>query len=423
MNPKVVHISALDMGGAATAAFRLHKAMLGLGIDSQFLTLGKANRNIPNKQVFEIIPEPLSLKNVFLKSIKTKLGLESPHDFDHQQTLLLGREPTGSGFNFPDTQSDITKSKIYQQADIVHLHWVAGWLDYPSFFAKNSKPVVWTLHDLNPFSGGLHYALGTSIDETQMGKYIENPQNHLQKAHNRNLNIKQKSLENTDKLKIVSPSNWLKKQAQESVLFSKYHHSCIRYGLNTQIFKPYPQQQVRGILGLEDKKTLLFVADDVDSLLKGFHVLVKALAISGEKVDYQYLVVGRDRSNSLHSLPNVKHLGYVQDEQLIALAYSAADAFVLPSLMDNFPNTMLESICCGTPVITFPTGGIPEAILANENGIICQKADENVLAQILIGFYEGNYSFERAKIAKNAAEKYDEIIQANQYINLYQSFL
>ncbi len=418
----ILHVSALDMGGAATATLRLHKGLLSLGADSHFLTLGNCNRNIPNKDIFELTPEPISLAKVFKKSLKVKLGLESPHDFYHQQTLMLGGEETGGGFGFPDTLHDITQSKAYQEADIIHLHWVAGWLDYTSFFRKNTKPVIWTLHDLNPFSGGLHHALGTSINELQMGHIIENPQTKLQITHNRNLKLKKDSLKETIKIKIVSPSHWLEKQAAQSLLFSKYENCCIHNGLDTTIFKPYPTESVRSILGLENKKTLLFIADDIDSIYKGFGLLVQALEMIINKTDYQYIVIGRDKKNVLKSFSNIRHLGYIQDERLMTLIYNAADVFVLPSLMDNFPNTMIESLCCGTPVITFPTGGIPEAIKHNENGIICEKADANLLAQALIDFYEEKYTFAREKIAIDSAKKYSYQGIAKQYISLYQDF-
>lgn len=427
MQAKVLHISTLDIGGAASAAIRLHKALLHLGIDSHFLTLGKSNRNIPSKHIFEPIIEPISLAKVLKKSIKVKLGWESPHDFYHQQQSMLGNESKGMGFSFPDTLDDITQSPIYQEADLIHLHWVAGWLDYPSFFSKNrslfgNKPIVWTLHDLNPFSGGLHYAWGTSITDSQMGREIPTPSNALQRTHNRNLQIKIQSLQQVERLKIVSPSHWLQKYSTESLLFSKYENYCIHNGLDVQIFKPYPLEWARGILGLEDKKTLLFVADDIENVYKGFHILFEALKLIEAKTDFQYLVLGRDKKNILTHFQKVKHLGFVQDELLMALAYSAADVFVLPSLTDNFPNTMIESICCGTPVIAFPTGGIPEAIQHAENGIICENCDYQLLANKLINFYEGEYIFDREKIAQESAKKFNAITQAKQYLDIYYSF-
>jgi len=424
---KVVHISALDIGGAASAAIRLHKALLSLGVDSHFLTLGKANRNIPNKHVYEHTVEPISLIKVLKKSIKVKLGLASPHDFYHQQQSLLGNESKGIGFSFPDTLDDITKSQIYQEADLIHLHWVAGWLDYPSFFSKNhhlfhNKPIVWTLHDLNPLSGGLHHAWGTSITEAQMGQEIPTPSNSLQYTHNRNLKIKIQSLQNTERLKVVSPSHWLQKQSAESLLFSRYENHCIHNGLDVQVFKPYPSEWARTILGLENRKTLLFVADDIDNVYKGFHILSEALNLIETKTDFQYLVLGRDKKNVLSNVGKIKYLGFVQDELLMALVYNAADIFVLPSLADNFPNTMIESICCGTPVIAFPTGGIPEAIQHRENGIICEKADAQLLANELLKFYGEEYIFDRQKIAHASAKKYDSVEQAKRYSEIYHSF-
>lgn len=420
---KVLHVSALDVGGAATAAIRLHKGLLKSGIDSAFLTQGKCNRNIPNKYIYEPRPEEISLLKVLKKTLRVRLGMESPHSFYDAQDLTIKGEPTGGGFSFPETLEDITSHPAYQAADLIHLHWVAGWLDYPSFFAKNAKPVVWTLHDLNPFSGGLHYALGTSITETQMGYLIDNPQDRLQQAHNRNMTVKQQSLLNFRKLSVVSPSVWLQKQSADSLLFGCYENYHIPNGLDTTIFKPYDRSVVRGLLGLADKKTLLFAADAIDSPLKGFRFFRDALLHVQNMCDYQLLVVGLDKSNALAGFNNVHHMGYVQDERLMAMIYNAADAFVLPSLMDNFPNTMLESIACGTPVIAFPTGGIPEAIRHSENGLICEKADAIHLAALLETFHCGEWSFDRYQIAKQAAQIYNDHTITMAYREVYASLM
>jgi glycosyltransferase involved in cell wall biosynthesis len=420
---KVLHVSSLDMGGAAIAAIRLHKGLLKAGIDSAFLTMQKCNRNIPNKYIYEPRPEEISLLKVLKKTLRVRLGLESPHSFYEAQDLTIKGEPRGAGFSFPETLEDITLHEAYQQADIIHLHWVGGWLDYPSFFAKNTKPVVWTLHDLNPFSGGLHYALGTSIKEAQMGHLIDNPQDRLQQTHNRNLVVKQKSLQDCKKLAIVSPSVWLQKQSANSLLFSRYENHHIPNGVDIELFKPYNRSVVRELLGLADKKTLLFTADVIDSPLKGFRFLRDALLHVQHTCDYQLLVVGLDKDNALAGLKNVHHMGYIQDERLMAMIYSAADAFVLPSLMDNFPNTMLESIACGTPVIAFPTGGIPEAIRHGENGLICKKADATDLASLLEAFYRGEWQFNREQIAKQAAQTYNDCIIATAYRKVYDSLM
>ncbi len=411
------------MGGAAIAAIRLHRGLLKAGIDSAFLTMRNCNRNIPNKYIYEPRPQEISLLKVLKRTLRVRLGMESPHSFYDAQYLTLQGEPTGVGFSFPETLEDITSHTAYQTADLIHLHWVAGWLDYPSFFAKNTKPVVWTLHDLNPFSGGLHYALGTSITETQMGHLIDNPQDRLQQAHNRNLAVKQQSLQDFKKLAVVSPSVWLQRQSADSLLFSGYENHHIPYGLDTGLFKPYIRAAVRELLGLADKKTLLFTADSIDSPLKGFRLFLDALLHVQHTCDYQLLVVGLDKGNALAGLKNVHYMGYVQDERLMAMIYNAADAFVLPSLMDNFPNTMLESIACGTPVIAFPTGGIPEAIRHGENGLICEKADATNLASLLESFYRGQWQFDREHIAEQAAQTYDDRTITTAYRKVYHAVM
>jgi hypothetical protein len=151
---KVLHISTYRTGGAGIAAFRLHKGLLDIGVESEFLYLGHETAcNL--KKTSPHPPQPLYRRFV------SKVLPKASRRLSESRVTTIGIEEHAKGnyeaFTSPITDFDITQFPAYKAADIVHLHWVADFLDYPSFFSKNVKPVVWTLHDMNPLQGGFHY--------------------------------------------------------------------------------------------------------------------------------------------------------------------------------------------------------------------------------------------------------------------------
>lgn len=127
--------------------------------------------------------------------------------------------------------------------------------------------------------------------------------------------------------------------------------------------------------------------------------------------------------NEILDLQNYNHIGKIYDERLMSIIYSAADVFVIPSLEDNLPNTVIESLMCGTPVIGFNIGGIPDMVENNVDGILCEKQDADSLLKGIITFFDNQDSFDRNKIREKAVKKYDEEVQAENYISLYKSIL
>ncbi len=198
-----------------------------------------------------------------------------------------------------------------------------------------------------------------------------------------------------------------------------YH---IPYGLNKDIFAHGDKNSSRDILNIpKDKKVILFVAESIHNNRKGFVYLKKAF----EQLDLDDLVLCSigNKNGSLVSFKNSIELGTVYDEKMMSIAYSAADVFVIPSLMDNLPNTVLESLMCGTPVIGFPVGGIPEMIEDGVNGLITKEISVSSLAESLILFLKSDKTFNSSKISEDAVKKYELKIQASSYIKLFDSIL
>jgi len=421
---KVLHISALQKGGAAKAAIRLHLGLLKLGVDSKMLILNYNDETIP--QSIPFYPKYTDIpKAPFISRIRNKLhrigkefnlNLFVPKKNLVHLDYLQGSPKDNEKFSSATTEWDITKDPSYLDADIINLHWVAGFVDYASFFEKNTKPIIWTLHDLNPFTGGCHYPAGCEKFKSdcsnchQLKGTIDNNYSKNQ------LNIKINSLQLSNNLFIVSPSKWLMRLSQSSALFSKLPHFYIPNGVDTDVFKPLFKRSCRELLSLpQDKNILLFVAESIENKRKGFSLLIKALdLIKSENI--LLCSIGKS-SFELNLLPNHINLGIIHDELLMSIIYNSADIFIIPSLEDNLPNTMLEAISCEIPIIGFGVGGIEETLLEYcPDNISKTKCDE--LANRILSSLSNN-----CPPCNSIREKYSLLKQAEDYKNLYAQVL
>jgi len=420
---KVLLVNSYDRGGAANACLRLHEGLLNNGIDSYILLKNK-QRNVPNAEVARLKKKRVSmfekgrLKCIrILKELKiVKIKPGKANVFVDSRAVQLDT------FSYPFSNYDITESELYKEADIINLHWVAGLLDYKLFFEKNTKPIVWTLHDMNPFSGGEHYT-EEIIGMDENGCPIARNLTTLEKAEfNRILDFKKCVFENVKNLHLVILCNWMGNEVKKSNVFNRFPVSLIPNGVNSDIFSPRDKIYSRNILGLpQDKKVILFVSDAVDNHRKGFGFLKRAF----EQLVTENIVlcaIGKKNIN-LETVDTIIELGPIYDERLMSMAYSAADVFVIPSLIDNLPNTALESILCGTPVIGFPVGGIQDIIQNWENGLLAVDISVSALLETLVEFFNATEKFQGNTIRENALKKYHQNIQANNYIELFRNIL
>jgi glycosyltransferase involved in cell wall biosynthesis len=172
----------------------------------------------------------------------------------------------------------------------------------------------------------------------------------------------------------------------------------------------------------KDKKVVLFVAESINNNNRKGFVYLRRVFEELSDSDVVLCAVGSKKA-SIKSLNNLIELGPIHDEKMMSLAYSAADVFVIPSLMDNLPNTVIESLMCGTPVIGFPVGGIVEMVQNEINGYIALDISVKSLKDVLWKFLNDEVIFNSTEIRSKTIEKYDLMVQANQYINLYNNLL
>ncbi|WP_038029198.1 glycosyltransferase [Thermonema rossianum] len=420
---KIVHINTYDRGGAANACLRLHMGLRNLDVESKALLKYKT-RHIEDTYVYN--PDEASwsdkVKNKLVR-IGRELKLLPWIPYYERRALALQQYREGlEMISYPFSDVDITASELYQEADIVHLHWVAGFLDWKSFFQKNTKPVVWTLHDQNPFLGIEHYAERFRGMDSN-GKPIPRvyaPQEQAEEQKMRK--YKQQMLARLKgELLVACPSLWLMKESQKSELLGAYEHRHIPYGFPTHIFKPLDKGFCREVLGLpKSGKVLLFVSDVLENKRKGFAFL-KAALNNGRYNGWILCAVGKKTAGASSS--EIIELGAIYDERLMAMAYAAADLFVIPSLEDNLPNTMIEALLCGTPVVGFPVGGIAEVIQDGHNGWLCPEISVEALSATIERAMREADNMDRAQIAAEAAEKYNMEKQARAYIKVYEELL
>ena len=420
---RILHINSSDFGGAGIAALRLHKAMLSQGIDSCFMSLDNqiddgihyVRYDIKMETIVKPEYPTLSFKNYFFEKI-TKSYFKKTQVFNEKlaqqkkKNEIIYNDENFEIFSTPYSNYDLTESEAYKKADIIHLHWVAGYLDYPTFFEKNKKPIVWTIHDENSFRGGFHY----KEDEIRnRDKFGELDRKYYQ--------IKLDAISKQKKLTIVSPSKWLAEEAKKSNAFKNRKVLSIYNTLDLEIFKPINKLFARQFWGLpEDANVFMFAAQHIANKRKGFDLLLPIIQRNEIKNVY-YLVVGSNNSN-LGNRDNIIYTGTISNDRIMAITYSAADFFILPSREDNLPNTMLESISCGTPVISFPIGDTKEFLEDSKCGILADDISRPALENIIGHTLSNMNQFDTDHIVNFSNENFSKDKIAEEYFKVYKEF-
>lgn len=420
---KIVHLCMQDFGGAGKAAYRLHKGLLSIGMDSTMVVLNKKSGDPSVK----VLPEDDSARTVACSAPDTHHSPVWTKQAQRWHSLLAQYPKRPAGLEmFTDARSDLRLDRVQeiQEADIINLHWVGGVLDYPNLPAMlGNKPVVWTLHDMNPFTGGCHYAAGCQKYKTGCGACPQLGSDQDADLSQSVWKQKQDAYKSLN-IQVVTPSQWLGGCARESALFSRFPVEVIPYGFPLDRFKPYPNVKIQNIP--ESAKIVLFGADSLGNQRKGFAYLLEALKKLSEKSRHQYYLMTFGSLPQGLKIPSnypVLNAGQVGDENQLAAIYSAAHVFVLPSLEDNLPNTVVEALACGTPVVGFDIGGIPDMVVHQETGFLAKPRDINSLVdgiEWVLSAHDRGVDFS-SKCRERAVNHYALEIQAKAYQQLYKA--
>lgn len=413
---RVLHLATLEGGGAGVAAYRLHRGLRQIGVSSVMSVLHKASDD----------PSVHWIHGIQDFGAKTQAVSLWPHLLQQWEGTLK-RFPDRSRslcfFSTPD--SNVALEQQAKDFDIVNMHWVAGLVDIrriSEMFAE--KKLFWTLHDMNPFTGGCHYAQDCTRYETgchdcpQLGPGPEDIVRNI-------WNIKQESYRKLD-LTIVTPSKWLGDCSQKSALFRRFPHRVIPYGLDLEDYSPMDRSVARQKLGLsEHAKIVLFGASALADYRKGFDLFLNAIAHLphiAKEMDIVLTAFGQSDDLSRISSPYPLHaLGHLNTPAELRTAYSAADVFVIPTREDNLPNTVLESMACGTPVVGFDLGGLPDMIVHHKTGYLAPFPDIEEMAHGIHWILQ-NKDIKFQRICRERVEQHYALTrQANDYMSLYRA--
>ncbi len=411
---KILHINTFDIGGAATACRRIHLGLLEQGVDSKILLLHKT-KNIPETYSFSSWLDSSSTGKKkrpprlqwLLQKVSRKFTKHQRKKAEIRAADLERRKQGAEIFTFPNNEYDVTMHPLYQDADIIQLNWVSGFLDEPSFFAKNTKPVIWRMADLYACGGGYHYEKNF-------------PFKALQPELNENLAIREEALEGK-KLCLVPISDWVRQKACESTLLKDLPKKVIHNGVDLRVFRRHDKRFCREVFDLPSEgQILLFGSQVVKSKRKGFELLLSALGKINRNV--QLVVFGDVPDLSEFNLRQPIHaVGTVSDERMLSVLYSAADYFIMPSIEEAFGQVTIEALASGTPVISFPNGGSLDIILNGRNGFLATDFTSVALADA-IG-HALDTDFDSEAIAEDVRSRFDIRDKVDSYLTLYECIL
>ncbi len=418
---KILHICTMTNGGAGKAAARLHLGLKSISVESKMLVL---HRSSSDSDVVEFTQSDNLLRQIWDRLWNRYISYE----FNvYKNTRLKGLDL----FSNDRSIYAISKHPFVQEADIIHLHWIAGMIDYTKFFQNaGNKPLVWTLHDRNPITGGCHITGDCKKYETGCGACPQLGSSDTNDLSREIFKRKEKACKGHN-IHVVAPSNMFIGCIRRSQLFRGFKLNVIPQGVSSSTFTKRNKNYSRDLLSLPQDKTLILFGADYKSENKGFKYLLQALKRLKEKIDTSTIALvtfGRHEFIDTFSKDTnilVYLLGYIHDEQLLSSVYSAADMFVIPSLEEAFGQTCLESMACATPVIGFNTGGIPDMITPHKTGLLAELKNTQDLADKIA--YMVNHHKERQQMGENARklveEEYTLQIQAKRYLKLYEMML
>lgn len=369
---RVLHFSSSDLGGgAARAAFRLHQGLQHLGHDSRMLV---AERKGDDPAVIEVARSRRlgdrirrRWRRAQLKRARRRWGIKRGDPFHVARTDYRR-----------DLELDVT------DIDILHLHWISDFVDLPSWCLRygRQRPIVWTLHDMNPLTGGCHHDLGCERFREQCGRcpMLQSPCEH--DLSRRVWCEKRAALGHLDesRFRCVANSRWMAAKARASSLLGGYDIRTIALAVETDIFRPLDREACRRALDIPlDRKVVLFMAHSLRDPYKGYDLLKQALEQLAADLPLLLLVVGRGKVDPPVGVP-YRFLGRILSNERLAECFGAADVYANPSRAESFGQTCLEAMACGVPSVGFNVGGVPEAIRDGVTGRIVPDVSASAFA-------------------------------------------
>lgn len=414
---KIVHLSTCVFG--SSAFLRLHRALQLEGIDSIILS----------QYIVGTFPGVYKVKSSIERKIEDKIyGCKWKDELENYQ--LLENMP----FSVSLIGENVTRQKAVTEADIIHMHWICGFLSPKTIkkLYKLKKPIVWTCHDSWPFTGGCHVRYGCDKFQSKCEKCPILQSEEENDLAAKIFEIKKVCFEDV-KLNFIAPSNWMKKNIETSTLFRQCRCERIPNPLNIETYTDMDLEVINAKLNYQKDKTkihVLFGSVSIKIPYKGFSYLEEMLKILydrytsiSNKVVLHF--VGYDRSNAeILKKYECKYWDYVQESEIMACIYNVADVFVFPTLEDNLPGMIMESLSCGTPVVAFRTGGVEDIVDHKNNGYIAEyKNSVDLLKGFLWTINNNEDNFLGKNGQKKIRKKFNPELIAQKHMQFYELLL
>ena len=411
---KVLILNSSDInGGAARAAYRLHRSLLEQGVDSQMLVQDKIGDD-------STVIGPDSKFTKLLAKVRPTID-SLPIMFYRKRTQALF-SPSWLGFN------SISKKINELNPDIVHLHWICGGMLRIEDLSIIKAPIVWSLHDMWPFTDGPHYCEDTNSYIKECGKSRVLGSNNSGTLSRKVFKRKQNTYKKLNNLHIVGLSNWINNCSMSSTLLKEKKHINLPNPIDVNIFKPLDKSISKYIHNLpKDKKLVLFGAmNAATDPRKGFRELLESLEKLNEN-NVELVIFGSSKpkeKSQISTRYKINYIGQLSDDISLNVLYNAVDVMVVPSLQENLSNAIMESLSCGVPVVAFDIGGNKDMVTHKENGYLANPFDiEDLKNGISYILNHKNYHIISNNARNKVLQDFDSKIVSKKYIKLYKSIL
>lgn len=417
---KVVILNTSEQsGGAAIASNRLMKALRKTGINASMLVLKKQTNDEFVVSVQQNFMDKLRAKYYFLWE---RLCIFFQNGFSRKHLFQVSLANTGF---------DISKHPLVQSANIIHLHWInQGFLSLSGInkLLESGKPIVWTMHDMWPATGICHHAWNCKNYEQLCGNCFL-LKSDKKKDLSDSILLKKQAIYSHD-IRFIAVSSWLMKVSQAGSLMCNQNIDIIPNLIDTETFFPRKKEKARQFLSFPtEKKIVVMGAQYLDNPIKGLSSFLSALAIIAEKrSDLLIVLFGNYKGDKeqliLNSPFEMRYMGDINNPSFLAQLYSAADVTVMPSYYETFGQTLIESMACGCPVVSFDNSGQVDVVNHLKNGYLAKSGDIEDFAQGIIQILnEANHSSYCSNAIAKIKHCYTESIVSEQYISLYKSLL
>jgi len=424
--PRIALLTTTEAGGAGSAALRQHTSLLDAGVPSHMYV---AEQRIAFRNL-HVLPAPGQRITSGQAGIARLSGLEQAGQRRSTAVAAYSRRPQGlEFFSTRDHCAVLSSLPLQKDFDIISLHWVVDFFDVAANLdTLKGRPVVWTLHDMRPFTGGCHYTNGCQGFIEHCGSCPQLGSQDAQDLSFQTWRAQMAAYRELD-LHIVAPSAWLAGEAQKSSLFKRFPARITPYAQPLDIFRPLGRAAIRASLGFGPEEfVLLFAAQALDNERKGGAYLLEALrrlSCLSLAAHTRLLLLGYNPPASfLQTGLRTEMAGHINAPEQMAALYNVADAVLVPSLEDNSPNVICEALGCGTPVVAFAAGGIPEMLHHQETGWLAPVRD---VAGLLAGTEWAASVKNDAKIRLRcrafALETWSPPARAQDYVNLFRELM